>query len=220
MAGWPHAKSYSQWLNVEAKTDMSGVSRLLNQYYLILSAVTGIVGLSAPSASLLMTSSWVVQFTHVRERMPEGSWHVWEMSLCEISWSSARPSTRSYTWSGPMSNINTDWRMNGLVVSWQRKIWGYWWVSQKCALAAQEANRIWAVSWEGQQVKAGDFATPLCFGVSPCGVLHPLWGPQYKKDIGLLEWGRGGPQKCSEVWNFSPIRKSRGGGRHLEKILK
>ena len=85
------------------------------------------VGSSAPSASLQMTPSWVVQLTHWREgKLSRGTWKGligWPMPA---SWSATRPSGRSYIWAGAISSTDRVWVENGLRAALRRRIWEFW----------------------------------------------------------------------------------------------
>ena len=63
---------------------------------------------SAPSASLEMTPSWMVQLTHQKAGMPSrGTWTSLRSEPVWNSWDSKRPSARSCTWVGVIPGINT-----------------------------------------------------------------------------------------------------------------
>ena len=62
-------------------------------------------------------------------------------------------------------------------------------MSQQCALAVQKANCILGYMNRGVDIRLREVIAPLCSAlVGP----HPesciqVWGPQHKKDVGLLE---------------------------------
>ncbi|GAB0204202.1 cAMP-dependent protein kinase inhibitor alpha [Grus japonensis] len=62
-------------------------------------------------------------------------------------------------------------------------------MSRQCVLAAQKANRVLGLHQKrrDQQVRGGDSAPLLGSCETPPGVLRPALGPQYRRDIELLE---------------------------------
>ena len=102
--------------------------------------------LSAHSSSLLMTPSCVVHLTFQRKGMSSrGNLTGLRNGPLQTSWSSARPSARSFTWVGAIPNISTDWGTSGLRAALWRRTWGYWWMknlSSEYTLAAQKASHI------------------------------------------------------------------------------
>ena len=125
-----------------------------DQYCLISPSMTLTMGLSAPSASLQMTPSWLVRSTHLRDEMSSrGTWvssrsgHMW------TSWGSARPCARSCTWVGATQSINTGWAMKVLRAALPRRTWGYWWMkswtwADNVHLQPRKPAIFWAVSRE------------------------------------------------------------------------
>ena len=84
---------------------------------------------SAPSASLQMTPSWVVQLTRQKDGMPfRWTWTSLRNGSLWTSWGSTRPSARSCTSVGATSAINTGWGMNEVRATLRRRTKGYWWM--------------------------------------------------------------------------------------------
>jgi len=81
--------------------------------------------LSAPSASLQMTPSWVVQLIRMRDRVSSRETSTGlRGGPMQTSRGSTRPNTRSCTCVGAISNINTGWGMKRLRAALPRRTWG------------------------------------------------------------------------------------------------
>ena len=161
--------------------------------------------LSAPSASLQMTPSWVVQPTRHREGMPSReTWTSSRSGPVWTSWGSIRPRRGSCTWVRATTSINTGWGINGFGTALLRETWGYWWMKswtwvnnthQQCRRPTVSASKeVWPAGWGG-------------------GIL-PLYSPA--SSSGALSTGgtwtcwsrsRRGSQQQSEGWNASPTTK-------------
>jgi len=82
-------------------------------------------------------------------------------------------------------------------------------MTQQCVLATQKANHILGCipSSVASRVKEG--ILPLCSALvrSPRESCVQLWSPQHKRDMDLLERVQRRPQKPSERWSTSPMKK-------------
>jgi len=82
-------------------------------------------------------------------------------------------------------------------------------MTQKCVLADPKANHIPGCIKKSMTSRSKEVILPL-YSI----LVRPhresciqLWGLWHRKDMDLLEGSRGGPQKQSEGWNTSPMRK-------------
>jgi len=79
----------------------------------------------------------------------------------------------------------------------------------QCALAAQQANRTLGCIPSSVASREGEGILPLC-----SALVRPhqesciqLWSPQHRADMDLLEPGHRRPQRWSESWSTSAVRK-------------
>ena len=140
LAGWPHQKGCSQWLNVQMETSnkwcVSGVSmgtgsvsRLCwwqGQWdWVNLQPVWG-----------WHQAEWCRWFASEKECHLEGHWQAWVVVPVRISRSSVRSSAISCTDVEAILSINTDWGMNGLRAVFREGLGdiGWWKVGQEPAI--------------------------------------------------------------------------------------
>jgi len=73
-------------------------------------------------------------------------------------------------------------------------------MSQQCMPAAQKGNCILGCTNRGVTSRSREVTVPLCSAfVRPhLESCIQVWGPQHKKDVGLLKRVRRRPQGCSE----------------------
>jgi len=111
-------------------------------------------------------------------------------------------------------SLDAGWVMSGLSTALPRRTWGYCWVKIRTwATDVHSQPRRptvpWAVSpavWA--QGEGGDSAPLLCSGETlPRESCVQLWSPQHRTDLELLEQGQRRPQKWSESWSTSAVRK-------------
>jgi len=153
-------------------------------------------------------------FPHRRKSMPSGG------TLTGLkgrpmwtSWGSTRPRARSCTWLGAIPRTNTDWAENGLRAA-QPRTWGCWltkssiWPSSVCSQPRRPT-----MSWTASKV-AWPAGQERWFCPSTLLWWAPTWSPA--SSSGALSTGktwsccsrsRGGPQKRSEGWSTSPVKK-------------
>ena len=177
-------------------------------------SATWTLGLSAPSASLQMTPSRMVQSTHWREGMPSsGTWTGLRGGPIQNSWNSTRPSARSCTWVGAIPNSNTGCVEKGLRVALRRRTWGCWWMRNliwPSSVGSQPSRPT--VSWAASK---GEW--PAGQGRWFCPSTLPWCDPTWSTTSSCRALSRGrartcwsgsreGPQRWSEGWNTSPVK--------------
>ena len=207
------------WSRVQCPSgDQWWVAFLRGRYWdrccLISLFVTWMVGLSALSADLPTTPSCVMWLTCCRGGMPSiGTWTGLRGGPAQTCWSSPRPSARSCAWIGATLSTNTGWVENALrAAALRRRTWGCWlmrssaWPSNVRSQPRKEPYSGLHPQQHGQQVEGGDSA-PLLHFETPPGVLCPALEPQHRTDVDLLERVQRRPQKWSEGWNTSAVRK-------------
>ena len=125
LAGWLHSKCRGQWLNVQVETSDEWHSSGVGIGCCLTSlSVTWTVGLSAPSASLLVTTSCVVRSTCWREgTSSRGTLADLRGGPVQTSWSSIRPNRRSCAWTGVIPSTDTGWAEDGLRAALRKRIW-------------------------------------------------------------------------------------------------
>jgi len=145
--------------------------------------------------TILWFCDWVVQLTRLRDRMPSRrTWTSWRSGPTWTSWGSTRPRAGF---------------LKDMVVQVFEKLDITW----PCVLAAQKANHILGCI---KRSVASSFRGEFCPAIPLWW--EPTWSPA--SSCGALNTGktwtcwnasRGGPQKWSEGWNTSPVRKVWGG---------
>lgn len=170
-------------------------------------SVTWTVGLSVPQQCVPVSVVWM---RHWRKGMP--SLLGLRGGLMWTSWSSTRPSARSYTWFGAIPNTNTG------RVDWGQP-WGEWfggacgWEAGHNPAMCSHSPESWL--YPGLHPKAAWLAgwvrrILLCSGGIPPGVLYPAQRTPAEEDMDLLEWARRKPPRWSEGW--SPCNVKTGWG--------
>jgi len=82
-------------------------------------------------------------------------------------------------------------------------------MTQHCVLAAQAANCILGCIKRSVAIRSREVILPLYSALVETHLKSciQLWNPQHREDIDLLEQVQRRPQKRSESWNTSPVRK-------------
>ena len=131
-----------------------------------LMSLTWTVGLSAPSASLPMTPSCVVQSIFSRKVLPSRwTWTGLRGRPVRTSWSLARPGSRSGTWAGAIPSTNTVWLENGLRAALTRRTQECWLMrnstgSSSVHLQPRRPTVYWAASGEEWPAGWGGWSCP------------------------------------------------------------
>ncbi|GAB0193755.1 cAMP-dependent protein kinase inhibitor alpha [Grus japonensis] len=81
-------------------------------------------------------------------------------------------------------------------------------MTQQCVLAAQKANRVPGCITSRVTSRSREVILPLCSALVRPHLEYciQLWGPQYKKDMDLLERVQRRTRRCSEGWSTSPMK--------------
>ena len=143
----------------------------------------------------------------------EGPGQAGEVGLCEL-WGSTRPSAKFWIWIGVTHGTNTGWGMKGLKAFLLRRIWGYW--GEKSWTWADNVHlqpRRPTVSWPASKAARPEgwrrwFCPSALLSQVPYldSCIEP-WSPRHKKNMELLERVQRRPQKWSEGWSTSAMRK-------------
>lgn len=152
-----------------------------------------------------MTPSSVVRTTGWREGMPslqgEETWAGLRGGTGQTSWSSTRPSARSYAWVGAIPKTGAGWAMSG----WRTALWrssrGNWWMK----------NWMWNLLHSGLHQKERDAAQ----GILPLSLLW--WDPTWNAVSGFgapsigkmwISWSKSSGRlgRLSEAWSTFHMR--------------
>jgi len=116
-----YPESIGQWLNVWKEISDQCFLSLLRQCSLMSSSVTPTVGLSAPSATLQITTRCIMKLTFPRDRMPSRQTSS-STGLRRTSCGSANQSARSCTWAMATVSYEDRLRKLGLFCLKKRKL--------------------------------------------------------------------------------------------------
>ncbi|KAK4816307.1 LOW QUALITY PROTEIN: hypothetical protein QYF61_014605 [Mycteria americana] len=181
LAGWPHLKSYSEWLNVQLESSNEWCSSRFADNTKLNGVVDSLEGRDAIQRDPDRLEGWA---------------HVNLMKF-------KRPSARSCTWVGATPKICTDWGLNGLKSSLPGKDLGILAdekldTSWQCALAAQKASCILGCIKRSVASRSREVILPLYSAlVRPApGVLCPALEPAVQERHGAV---RAGPRKATKM---------------------
>ena len=159
---------------------------------LISSSMTLIVGLSAPSASLLMTPRCGVQSTHQRrqdaiqwnldriEQWAQVNFVMFNKSKCETLHLGQGNPHYQYKLRDERIECSPGKKRPGVLVNGKLDM------SQPCALTAQKANRILGCIKRSMASRSREVILPLS-SVLVRPHQHQMWSPQYRRDMDLLQ---------------------------------
>ena len=153
------------------------------------------------SGFISMSSQW-------KEGMPF-RWTSTDLKGC-----STQQSARFCTWDRGIPGTYTDWKEQSLRAALQRGtrvalVDENLNMSQQRALAARKANGLHQKRG-GQQGQGGHCPSLLCPCEAPPGILCPGLEPPVQERESCWRRSRGGPQRQSEGWSTSPMKKAEG----------